>query len=245
MVTILTAHQPSYLPWLGFFHKLAISDIYVSLDTVQYEKNSFINRNKVKTPNGVVWLTVPVMTKEHLSKTINDMKIDNSTKWKIKHWKTLLLYQKTPYFENYYDFFEKTYMKDWEFLADLNEHLLKFFLKELSINVKFLKSSELNLRKRKSELIIEICEKLNANIFVFGILGKDYVKIEDFESRGVKVYFQEYNHPTYPQIWGGFVSHLSVVDLLFNVGPERAYGIIMQDNIKKDELIKMMKHKLA
>jgi hypothetical protein len=136
MVTILTAHQPSYLPWLGFFHKLAISDIYVSLDTVQYEKNSFINRNKVKTPNGVVWLTVPVMTKGHLSKTINDMKINNSAKWKIKHWKTLLLYQKTPYFENYYDFFEKTYMKDWEFLADLNEHLLKFFLKELNINVK-------------------------------------------------------------------------------------------------------------
>jgi hypothetical protein len=71
------------------------------------------------------------------------------------------------------------------------------------------------------------------------------VKIEDFESRGVKVYFQEYNHPIYPQIWGDFVSHLSVMDLLFNVGPERAYRFIMQGNIKKDELIKMLKHKLA
>jgi hypothetical protein len=245
MATILTAHQPSYLPWLGFFHKLAISDIYVSLDSVQFEKNSYTNRNEVKTPNGAVWLTVPVMTKEHFSKTIKEMKIDNSTKWRIKHWKTLLLYQKAPYFQSYYDFFEKTYTRDWEFLVDLDEHLLKFLLKELTIDVEFLKSSELNLHERKSELVIEMCERLNANVFVFGILGKDYVNTKDFESRGIEVYFQEYNHPTYPQVWGDFVSHLSVVDLLFNVGPEKAYEVIMQENIKKDELTKGLKQEQA
>jgi hypothetical protein len=245
MVTILTAHQPSYLPWLGFFHKLAISDIYVSLDSVQFEKNSFVNRNKVKTPNGVLWLTVPVMSKEHLSKTINDMKIDDSTKWRVKHWKTLLLYQKAPYFENYCDFFEKIYAKNWELLVDLNEHLTKFFLKELGIDVKFLKSSELSLHKRKSELVTEMCEKLNANLFVFGILGKDYVNTIDFESRGIRIYFQEYNHPTYPQIWGDFASHLSIADLLFNVGPEKAYEVMMQENIKKEELTKMVTQKRA
>jgi hypothetical protein len=245
MATILTAHQPSYLPWLGFFHKLAISDVYVSLDNVQFEKNSYVNRNKVKIPNGVVWLTVPVMTKGHFSKTISDLKIDNSTKWRIKHWKTLQLYQKAAYFENYRDFFEEIYEQNWELLVDLNEHVTRFFLKELGIDVKFLKSSELNLQERKSELIIEMCEKLNANMFVFGVLGKDYVNTVDFESRGIKAYFQEYNHPTYPQIWGDFVSHLSVVDLLFNVGPEKAYEVIMRENIEKDELTKMLRQEQA
>lgn len=238
----VTAHQSSYLPWLGFFHKLALSDIYVYLDDVQYEKNSFTNRNKVKSPNGAeIWLTVPVLSKDHFNRTVKDLKIDNNSKWRIKHWKTLQTYKKAPYFQEYSDFLEKAYSKDWEYLSEMNEYLLKFFLKELNINVKFIKSSELGLKQKKADLVIEICEKLDAEIFIFGALGKNYAKVDDFTTKGINVYFQDYRHPVYPQLWGDFVYYLSIVDLLFNVGSEKANKIIMKDNIDKDKLIKMVK----
>jgi len=236
---ILTDHQPAYLPWLGLFHKIALSDAYCHLDNVQYLVREFNNRNKIKTPNGPLWLTVPVKTKGYRKKEIKDIEIDNSVDWRKKHWKSIYLnYKKAPFFYKYADFFEELYQKEWQYLANLNKYMLKWFLKELGIKVAFYEASKLNLRGYKSDLVLNMCKKLKANLYIFGALGKDYAKEESFANEGIKIYFQNYNHPKYPQLWGGeFVSHLSIIDLLFNCGPQ-SLEILMSQNITKKELIK-------
>lgn len=238
IMTILTAHQPSYLPWLGLFHKIAISDKYVYLDSVQFEKNSFSNRNKIKLAQGPVWLTVPVLLKDHFKKTIKEIEIDNSRDWRNSHWKSIYLnYKKAPFFPRYSDFFENVYKKEWHYLTDLNEYMLKWFLKELGININYCKASEFNFEGYKSYLVLDMCKKLKADLYVFGILGKGYAKEEDFVKENTKIYFQDYNHPEYPQLWKGFMPNMSVIDLLFNCG-EKSLEILMQGNITKEELIK-------
>ncbi len=233
---IFTAHQPAYLPWLGLIHKIAISDAYVHLDNVQFEKNSFTNRNKIKTANGPIWLTVPVFLKDHIKKTIKDIKIDNTKNWRQSHLKSIYLnYKKAPYFNKYADFFEQVYKKEWDSLSDLNDYMLQCLLKELGVKVKYYKASELNLQSHKSDLILEMCKKLEANLYVFGALGRDYAKKEDFTKEGIKAYFQDFKHPEYPQLWGEFTPYLSVIDLLFNCG-EKSLEILMRNNISKNEL---------
>lgn len=235
---ILTAHQPVYLPWLGLFHKIAISDSFCYFDDVQYLKKDWNNRNKIKTQNGEVWLTVPVLSKGYRRRKIKEIEIDNSINWQRKHWKSIYFnYKKAPYFNKYADFFEDLYKKEWQYLTDLNEYMLKWFLKELEIKVDYYKASELNFQGDKSGLVLDMCKKLGADLYIFGALGKDYAKEEDFNREDVKIYFQDYKHPAYNQLHGGFVPYMSIIDLLFNCGG-RSLEILMEENITKAELIK-------
>lgn len=235
---ILTAHQPVYLPWLGLFHKIAISDGFCYFDDVQYQIKDFNGRNKIKTAAGPIWLTVPVKAKGYRDKKIREIEIDNSQDWRNKHFKSIYInYKKTPFFSNYADFFEDTYKKKWQYLTDLNEYMLKWFLKELGIKVKYSKASELNFQGYKSDLVVDMCKKLKADLYIFGALGKGYAKEEDFTQKGVKIYFQDYKHPVYPQFNGEFVPYMSIIDLLFNCG-NKSLEILMQENITKEELIK-------
>lgn len=238
---ILTAHQPAYLPWLGLFHKIALSDVYIFMDTVQFEKNSFINRNKIKTPDGIKWITVPVSLSGYTKKNICDMEISSNNNWERNHWLNLYSsYKRAPFFSVYADFFEELYKQKWTNLVDLSMYMLKFFLSELNIKTKVIKQSELDTKEKKQELIIEMCKKLDADIFVFGALGKDYAKEEDFNNKKIQIYFQDYKHPSYTQLWGKFEPYLSIVDLLFNKGSSRAFEIIMEDNINKEDLHKLL-----
>ncbi|MBO0523282.1 hypothetical protein EXQ42_04315 [Clostridium botulinum] len=238
---ILTAHQPVYLPWLGLFHKIALSDVYCFFDDVQYLRRDWNNRNKIKTSNGDIWLTVPVLSKGHMEKSIKDIEINNTIDWRKKHWRAIYTsYKKAPYFSKYADFFEELYKKEWYYLVELNEYMLKFFLDQLGINIKFIRQSELNFKGYKSDLVLDMCKKLEANAYIFGELGKNYADIKSFEREGIKLYFQEYNHPIYKQLWGEFISHISIIDLLFNVGSERALDIIMQGNVTQKELMNLL-----
>ena len=240
---ILTAHQPVYLPWLGLFHKIALSDAFCYFDDVQYLKKDWNNRNKIKTLQGGIWRTVPVLSKGYRGKKIREIKIDNFTNWQKKHWKSIYFaYKKAPYFSRYSDFLEEIYEKEWHYLTDLNEYLLKYFLKELGINVEYHKASELNFEGQKSSLVLEMCKKLGADLFIFGALGKDYAEEAAFSQAGIKVYFQNYIHPVYLQSERDFISHMSIIDLLFNCGPN-SYGILMMGNITKKELKKKFKMK--
>jgi hypothetical protein len=239
MMTVLTAHQPLYLPWLGFFHKVAMSNVYVFMDDVQFINDDYIHRNKIKGPTGGIWLTVPVLSKAHLDKTIKEIYIDNEKMWGKKHWKSIYYdYCKAPYFESYADFFERTYKKKWDRIADLDEYLLKYLFKELGISVKFIKASEQKFEGKKSERILDMCIKLGADAFIFGKMGRDYANIKDFEEKNIKVYFQDYKHPVYQQLYGKFISHLSIIDLLFCHG-EKSYNILLENNPTKEDLIKM------
>lgn len=235
---ILTAHQPVYLPWLGLFHKIAISDAFCYFDDVQYQIKDFNGRNKIKTVNGPIWLTIPVQAKGYRDKKIREIRIDNSQDWRKKHFKSIYLnYKKAPYFNKYADFFEDVYKKDWKYLTDINEYMLKWFLKELNVKVNYSKASELNFKGYKSDLVLDMCQKLKANLYIFGTLGKDYADEKNFNENGVKIYFQDYKHPIYPQFNGEFVPYMSILDLLFNCG-EKSLEVLIEGNVTKKELIR-------
>ena len=239
---ILTAHQLSYLPWLGYFHKIALADNFVILDSVQFEKNSFTNRNKIKTSNGETWLTIPVEMKGHMEKTILDMQMDSKSNWKKKHWNSLVMnYKKTEYFNRYSSFFENYYQNQTNNLSEFILRSTLFFFEELKINPKTFRLSELKVESKKQDLIIDLCKVTNSNAFVFGALGKDYVDENLFRSSNIATYFQEYKHPVYPQLWGDFVPYMGIVDALFNLGPERTKEIIFKENITKKELETILK----
>lgn len=230
---ILTAHQPVYLPWLGLFHKIALADTFVSFNQVQYLPKDWNNRNRIKTPQGPLWLSVPVLRKGYLEKKITEIEINNAEPWRRKHWRSLLAnYRAAPHFKMYSAFFEDVYQRDWRFLADLNDYMLKWFLGTLGIRCKFLAASEFQFQGEKSDLVLDMCKQLGATTYIFGALGKEYANVEQFEAAGTKVLFQDYHHPEYPQQHGAFVSHLSIVDLLFNCG-ESSADILMSGNMAK------------
>lgn len=233
---ILTAHQPVYLPWLGLFHKIALADKFVFFNEVQYLPKDWMNRNKIKTHTGEIWLTVPVLRKGYRDRISSEMEINNDTDWKRKHLKSILInYKKAPYFERYSNFFEETYSKNWRYLDELNEHMLKWFLEQLGIKVVFLKASDYKFEGTKSDLVLNMCKQLGADLYIFGELGKDYAKVNDFKDYGTHIIFQEYKHPVYPQMFGDFIPNLSVIDLLFNCGPN-SLDIIMSNNMTRNEL---------
>ncbi len=235
---ILTAHQPVYLPWLGLFHKIALSDAYCYFDDVQYQIKDFNNRNKIKTAQGPLWITVPVLSEGYRDKKIWQIEINNSIDWRKKHWKSIYLaYKKAPFFGRYADFFEDVYKKEWKYLVALNEYMLKWFLAELKIDVSYTKASELHFNGTKSELVLDMCKKLGATAYIFGKLGEDYADTEVFVREGVRVYFQDYVHPEYPQLHGDFAPYMSIIDLLFNCG-DKSLEILMQGNISREALQK-------
>ena len=229
---ILTSHQPSYLPWLGLFSKINSSDTFIYLDTVQYSKWDWSSRNKIRTSEGWIWLTVPVLSGGKHGQKFTEVKIDNSQKWNKKHLKAIKMsYSRAPYFDLYYNFFKEVFEQEWIYLSKLNEFVLLNLIKIFGINTKFVKASEsLKLEGEKSELVLDMCIKMNADEFIFGGEGKNYAEVEDFESSGIKPIFQEYEHPVYSQIHGEFIPNMSVIDLLFNCGPKSLDVLLDKDS---------------
>jgi len=229
---ILIAHQPEYLPWLGFFDRIYKADIFVILDNVQYQKNGFINRNKIKTAQGWQWLTIPVKQREAL-KNIKEIEINNELDWKSKHWKALLYnYNKAPYFKKYFDFFEKVYKQNWRNLANLDIYLIKNIMALLGLKKEIKKSSSLSAKGKADDLLVNICKELKVDTYLSGPGGKEYMKMEKFKEENINVTFQDFVHPAYPQLFEekGFIPYLSVVDILFNCGPESLNIILGNKN---------------
>tara|TARA_B100001079_G_C16279809_1_gene455989 strand:- start:49 stop:759 length:711 start_codon:yes stop_codon:yes gene_type:complete len=234
---ILTAHQPVYLPWLGLFHKIALAETFVYFDQVQYLPKDWMNRNKIRTKSGSIWLTVPVLRKGYRDLKTSEIEINNSIDWQKKHLRSISLnYKKSPYFENYIPFFEDVYSRKWKFLGELNEYMLKWFLDELGIKVNFLNANDFKFQGEKSSLILNMCKELNASTYIFGMLGKDYADVQEFEKNDIGLIFQNYNHPKYSQLYREFISHMSIIDLLFNHGP-KSLEIILSNNISQKSII--------
>jgi hypothetical protein len=214
---IVTIHQPAYLPWLGYFEKIINSDAYIFLDSVQFEKNSFTNRNKIKTPQGPIWLTVPVKSKGHMASLLHELEIEHLQKWKEKHLKSIYSnYRRAPYFEETYSKLELLYASEHRFLADLcYEHLL-FWLRELGFTRKIIRSKDLNINSTSSTLILELCKLLGASTYISGTFGRDYLDHQEFAANKIEIIYQNYNHPIYPQLWGEFVPYMSILDFWMN-----------------------------
>lgn len=241
---IVSIHQPAYLPWLGYFHKIAVSDIFLILDTTQFEKGSFANRNKINGPNGPFWLTVPLKRgTPHKENVLSNVQIDNRSNWQRKHWSSIQgSYQKSPFWVTYSPILAPFYSSaSWRSLSDLCGEMLKALLGSLGIHTRILSTSSLPaFQSRKSDLILEICEHLGAKIYVSGTQGKGYLDELSFKERDIVIYYQEYNHPEYSNIHE-FQKYLSVVDLLFNCGPE-SLRVLLQDNVDRDSLTQVRKN---
>lgn len=214
---IATIHQPQYIPWLGYFDKIDKADIFVILDNVQYKKNEWQNRNRIKTINGWQWLTVPVLYK--FPEKINEVKVNNKVDWRRKHFQALLTnYAKAPYFSLYKGELKEIFEKEWNILSDINTHLIKYFLKVLGIKTKVVIASQFDLSDEPSERLIDICKIVNADKYLSGKDGINYMKTERFKEEGIELMFQEFEPPVYDQMFGDFVIGLSIIDLLFNYG---------------------------
>lgn len=235
-ITILSAHQPVYLPWLGLFHKIALSDIFCVFDIVQYQRKDFNNRNKINTPREPIWLTVPVKSSGRFDTVISNIEIINNG-WQKKHLKSIEInYKKAPYFEENFDGLKKILSTHYQYLIDLNFDVLVYLLKLLDIKTKIIKASDHSFIGTKSDLVLDMCAKLNADVYVFGEQGRNYADIDSFNDKNITLYFQSYNHPVYKQNFGEFKPFLSVLDLIFNEG-KNSKNIILSNNKSKLDLI--------
>ena len=170
----IAIHQPEHLPYYGFFNKMSKADTFIILDDVQFLKNTFQNRNRIKNAKGEQWLTVPIKL-EHHSQKINEIKIDNSKDWQKKNLLSIKYnYQKTPYFKQYYPEFEKIYSKKENLLVDFNLNLIKFFIDAFEIKTNIILCSTLNINTQKTQRLIDICQKTNAVTYLSGN-GADYL----------------------------------------------------------------------
>jgi len=217
----LVVLQPSYLPWIGYFEQMARADQFVFLDNVQFTRRDWRNRNKIRTRDGWAWLTVPVMQKNRYTQILKETRIDNSTNWNKKHCQAIKLnYSRSPFFEMYYPYFDSIYRKRWEFLIDLCYDTIWYLREVLNINGPTFKSSDLPIEGKKAGLILNICREMRATHYFTGNLARNYLSGKDFRREEIELEYQEYDCSEYPQRYPGFVSNLSLIDLLFNIGDE-------------------------
>ena len=232
---ILTAHQPVFAPWLGFWHKLALSDLYCVFNITQYERHSYENRNEIKLHDGKHMLVVPVESKNHFDKTIGDIKIVPGP-WPKKMVRTLeLAYGKAPYFNDYMPELRAILQEPHQRLYAMNMALILWGMRALGINIPVVYATDYEFKGTKSDLVLDMCKQLGAKSYIFGNQGRDYADVPSFTEAGIAVHFQSYKHPTYNQLHGDFISHLSVIDLLMNEG-DRSLGIIMSGNATRGDI---------
>ncbi len=229
---ILAAHQPCYLPKLSFFYKMARADIFVLTDDFQYTTHNFVNRTQIKTVNGRAWLTVPVLTKGPIE-SIRETLVESSQNWQRKHWRTLSVnYTYSAYFEQYADFFKDIYLfKRWNYLIDLNLELIEFAKRSLNLSTRIVLSSDLNLKDKGNALLANMSTTLDCTTFLADREFENYLDKKLFSKKKVELNFLTFKTPEYYQLFGNFISDLSIVDLLFNEGREGREVIV---DIKRD-----------
>jgi len=212
------------LPWLGYFDKIAASDLFVLLDNVQYKKREYQNRNRIRTRQGVKWLTVPVATTGKYEQMTGEVEIESGASWREKHLETLRhAYSSAPHFKRVFEELEELYMgREWARLAEINSAMLAWFMKEMEIETRVALESELGTGGLSTERIVNICRAVGADVYLSGSGGRDYMDEALFEKAGLKLEYQKYEHPVYPQVHGGFEPFMGIVDLLFNAGKNAA-----------------------
>jgi hypothetical protein len=224
----LAIHQPHYLPWLGYFAKWAAADLFVFLDTVQYEKNGWQNRNRIKTREGPRWLTVPVNAR--LGTAIRDVMVDGTQPWPARHVAAIEhAYAGAPCLARHRDELRALYARPWDRLAPVAVASAEWLADKLGITTPARRASELVLPEPTpldaTARLVELCRAVGADTYLAGRDGALYMEIGRFEAAGIAVETQQYEHPVYAQQHGEFVPSLSALDLLLNHGDE-ALGIL-------------------
>jgi hypothetical protein len=218
-MTTVSVLQPSYLPWLGFFEQMRVADVFVLYDDVQFDKHGWRNRNRIKCTHGLQWLTVPVQ--QHGKPRIADVEIDPTKHWVRKHVATIRqCYAVATHLEPYLAELESVLSRPWRFLVDLDEAVIDLFAGWLNVHTTMVRSSALPVSGDRNERLVALCRHFGADRYRSGEAARAYLDVELFEREGIEVEWQNLDHPIYPQLHGGFVSHLSALDLILNCGQE-------------------------
>jgi len=218
---IVAIHQPQYLPYLGFFHKLFHCDVFVVLDSVQFQKNGLQNRNKIKTSQGWQWLTVPVL--HRFGQRIGEVQVEPDTRWQRKHWNALVSnYSRAPYFDRYSPKLRELLEGQWKSLCELDGALMRWAMEALGIETPILYSSTLGVAGNRTELLVNICKAVEADGYLSGPGGSRYMDLSAFEAARLTVVWQQFTSPVYTQVFPHveFIPNLSIVDTVFCWGPE-------------------------
>ncbi len=217
---IVAVHQPQYLPWLGYFDKIDRADVFVLLDNVQFKKNEWQNRNRIKTAQGPQWLTVPVQYK--FPQRINEVEINNRERWQHRQKQAIVSnYRKAPHWNILESFFDGLFNRTWPMIAELNIYVVKKLVEILGITTPLYVASELeDFPENPDERLIAITRYFHADTYLAGSGGHDYMNLNTYEEAGVQIIFQSYPHPAYSQLFVDFEPYLSVIDLIYNHGPD-------------------------
>jgi hypothetical protein len=216
--------QPSYIPWRGYFHQVQKADLFVFYDCVQYDCDGWRNRNQIRTAQGPLWLTIPVRAKGHTSQgmAIKDVAIDSAKPWRLKHWRTLeQSYAKAPHFKRAAEWLRGFYARTDSYLADFTCDLTVAIARELSItHTRFVRSSTLSLEGTKTDRLLSLLTQLGATHYISGPSARGYMEEDKLAAAGITLEYMHYDYPDYPQLHGPFLPQISIIDLLFNVGPD-------------------------
>jgi hypothetical protein len=226
---IISASQPYFCPFPGFFYKAFLSDVLILLDEVQFPQGTtWISRNRFKNDQGTLWMTIPVWKKGLGRQTINQVRICHEGRWPGKHRESLKsAYGHAPYLRDHLNFIEEMFSSRLDRLIDLNLAIIRYLLNCLEIDTKLVLLSQLGVKGKATQLLVESCRALGASTFLAQSQVKKFVDPGLFRPEGIELRYFKYIAPTYPQLWGDFLANLSAFDLVFNCGP-RARDILLR-----------------
>lgn len=220
---VVSIHQPNYLPWLGLFYKIAHSDMFVFMDCVMFPTGGLVNRNRIKTAQGELWLTVPICRSGRFGQTIRDVETKNARVWARTHLKSLQSnYRKATFYEEVITLLYPYYVREMEepttFLSAFNTTLIRAIAQYLGIHTKWASTSELNVSGTKTDLVVDICKAVNATTYFSGAGAASYLEPEKFANAGIELRFSTFAQEPYTQLFDGYVPNLSVIDVIMNCG---------------------------
>jgi len=213
--------QSNYIPWKGYFDMIAAVDEFIFYDDMQYTRRDWRNRNQIKTPQGVQWLSVPVKVKGRYAQTIRETEIDGDG-WRALHWKALSQnYKRAPHFAEVAALIEPLYQKPYRTISELNREFIEAICAYLGITTKLSNSWDYQLIDGKTERLSNLCQQAEATEYISGPAAKDYIEQKYFDEAGIKLTWFDYaGYPEYPQLWGDFTHGVSILDLLFSCGKD-------------------------
>ncbi len=219
----IAIHQPQYMPWLGYFSKMANVDLFIFLNDVQFKKNEWQNRNRIRNSESWQWLTVP--TTYQFPQKINEVQVDFTQNWQKNHLHSLdACYGKTPFYKEHIPLFAEFFCAPASKIDRINIDSVRLLAGAIGIETETAISSDYKFKGESTERLVNICRHFKATTYLAGAGGRDYMDVSLMENAGIKVEFQEFTCPAYPQHWSktpdDFVPDLSAIDLLFNCGPE-------------------------
>ncbi|MGE3165080.1 MAG: WbqC family protein [Planctomycetota bacterium] len=221
---ILTGHQPNYLPYPGFFQKIAAADTFLVVDTTQFVKRGpfgWIHRNRISTPNGPIWLSLPVLHKGRYEQPIQEAEFNPRIDWRQKHWRSIAWnYSQAPYWERYSASLEELYQRPWTHLSPFTTAVIRWFLEHLQLGAEVRLASELRARGQSTAYIVAFCQELGATTYLSGAHGRDYLELPRFSQAGIELRFQDYTPPRYDNRAGPAEENLSMLDMLFWCGDQ-------------------------